>query len=84
MNGNISRWLRIARSLAFVLLIVGGAAMSSRVAAGPPCAVCQCIGGTGICGCRDALPGEQGWTGACSPTESGCAFGLGEGCDGQQ
>ena len=80
MNGNISRWLRIVRTLALVLLIVAGVAVSTRVAAGPPCNVCQCIGGTGICNCRAALPGEEGWTGACSPTDSGCAFGLGESC----
>jgi hypothetical protein len=79
MNDSVSRWLGVVRCVALLLLVLAALVVPTR-ADKVPCNVCQCMPGTDICNCRGALTGEEGWTGACTETGHGCAFGLGEAC----
>ena len=78
MNDRIAHKLSVVRCIALLLLVLAVFAIPGTAA--PPCNVCQCIGGTGVCDCRAALPGEEGWTGPCVVLENGCQMGPGEGC----
>jgi hypothetical protein len=78
MNDRFVGRLGVVRCIALLLLLVAVLTIPGRAA--QSCNVCQCIGGTDVCSCRGALLGEEGWSGACSATESGCLQGPGESC----
>jgi hypothetical protein len=81
MRDRIAHKLSVVRCIALLLLVLAVFAIPGT--AGPSCNVCQCIGGTGVCDCRAALPGEAGWSGQCAATDDGCLMGPGEGCEVQ-
>ena len=82
MRDRIAHKLSVVECIALLLLVLAVFAIPGT--AGPSCNVCQCIGGTGVCDCRAALPGEAGWSGQCAATDDGCLMGPGEGCEGTE
>jgi hypothetical protein len=76
----LGRWHSYLRGAALLALVTGFMVIPAKARDEAECTVCR--EKSGVWDCDKAKPGEEGFTGKCEKTDSGCKWSLGEDCTG--
>jgi cytochrome c biogenesis protein ResB len=78
MFDRFNRWHNYLRGLALLAILVGVFVIPAS-ARGANCT--KCVKSGDSYSCQTVGTGEEGFSGPCSPTDTGCFWNLGESCN---